>query len=177
MSFFQHALENELETNQSRNTYFMDGGNRFISVPNLGYHTKPSASIARLFEDWLAEKLYCQPTSEAAEQQRLPILQDSVELVAEDILNKIKSNQMWRKGIDKVLIKVRAGHVYTYHSLEGGQPLITQEMEELFQQFPLFVEMHVHATLREGAPSTQCMLSIENVTVNPHQPYKIMEEF
>ncbi|ORX46743.1 hypothetical protein DM01DRAFT_267006 [Hesseltinella vesiculosa] len=176
MTFFQHALENELETNRSKNTYFMDGGNRFISVPNLGYHSRPCASIARLFEDWLAEKLYCQPTAIIAEQ-RLPILQDSVELVAEDILNKIKSNLVWRKSIDKVLIKVRAGHVYTYHSLEDGQPLITQEMEELFQQFPLFVEMQVYATLKAGCSSTQCMLVVENVTVNPQQPYKIMEEF
>lgn len=32
MSFFQHAMETDPQSTLSKNTYFMDGGNRFISV-------------------------------------------------------------------------------------------------------------------------------------------------
>ncbi|CAO3577063.1 unnamed protein product [Absidia cylindrospora] len=212
MSFFQHAMESDPQSTLSKNTYFMDGGNRFISLPMLGNtNTKAGSSISRIFEEWLANKLYCQPmpTStmmmetddedayDSDEQdrsivvdQRLPILQDHVELVAEDILNKMKSSSSsWqRKGLDKIMIKIRTGHVYTYHSLEDGQPLITQDMEELFQQFPLFVECHVYTSSSLPRPpnstiatatttTTQLLLEVENVTINPGNPYKIMEEF
>jgi hypothetical protein len=164
-------------------------------------NTKAGSNISRLFEEWLANKLYCQPVpmtmmdtdddedNYASDQivvdQRLPILQDHVELIAEDILNKLKcSTSSWqRKGLDKIMIKVRTGHVYTYHSLEDGQPLITQDMEELFQQFPLFVEFHVYTLSspplhfsKVTDPTTQLLLVVENVTINPGNPYKIMEE-
>ncbi|KAI8338734.1 hypothetical protein BC941DRAFT_350846 [Chlamydoabsidia padenii] len=190
MSFFQHAMESDPQSSLSKNTYFMDGGNRFISVPMLGNtNTKAGSNISRIFEEWLANKLYCQPLSMMDDDdtsdpivvdQRLPILQDHVELIAEDIFNKIKSSTSWqRKGLDKIMIKVRTGHVYTYHSLEDGQPLITQDMEELFQQFPLFVEFHVYTTSSSSPllqSSTQLLLVVENVTINPGNPYKIMEE-
>ncbi|ORZ24637.1 hypothetical protein BCR42DRAFT_446560, partial [Absidia repens] len=201
-------MESNAESSISKNTYFMDGANRFISVPMLGNTTtKGGAGISRLFEEWLANKLYHQPGPSSPNSntmivesngftnddsvpivvdQRLPILQDQVELVAEDILNTMKSsNYSWqRNGLEKIMIKVRTGHVYTYHSLEDGQPLITQDMEELFQQFPLFVECHVYTTslssslpLQKSSTTTQLLLTVENVTINPGHPYKIMEEF
>lgn len=162
-------------------------------------NTKAGSNISRLFEEWLANKLYCQPmtmmdtdddednyaSDQIVVDQRLPILQDHVELIAEDILNKLKSApSSWkRKGLNKIMIKVRTGHVYTYHSLEDGQPLITQDMEELFQQFPLFVEFHVYTLSspplhlpKATDPTTQLLLVVENVTINPGNPYKIMEE-
>ncbi|RCH81084.1 hypothetical protein CU097_000218, partial [Rhizopus azygosporus] len=68
-----------------QNTYFMDGGSRFISLPTLGNtSTKAASHISRMFEDWLQYKLYHQNYDE-----RLPILEDSVELIAEDIVNKL----------------------------------------------------------------------------------------
>ncbi|KAI8083076.1 uncharacterized protein BX664DRAFT_267896 [Halteromyces radiatus] len=173
ISFYQHAIESDPNVSISKNTYFMDGGHRFISVPMLGNtNTKAGSGISRLFEEWLASKLYSQPVL-MDDQQRLPILQDHVELVAEDILNKMKQSS-W-KGLDKIMIKVRTGHVYTYHSCDG-QPLITQDMEDLFQQFPLFVEFFVYTTSSD-APSTQLLLIVENVTINPGNPYKLMEAF
>ncbi|CAO3581606.1 unnamed protein product [Absidia cylindrospora] len=206
MSLFQHAMESNTESSISKNTYFMDGANRFISVPMLGNtNTKGGSGISRLFEEWLTNKLYHQPEPNSPNSnmmivdsngfanddnativvdQRLPILQDHVELVAEDILNTIKSsNYSWqRKGLEKIMIKVRTGHVYAYHLLEDGQPLINQDMEELFQQFPLFVECHVYTTSsslspQQPATTTQLLLTVENVTINPGHPYKIMEEF
>ncbi|KAI8340701.1 hypothetical protein BC941DRAFT_511001 [Chlamydoabsidia padenii] len=201
MSFFQHAMESELQSSVVKNTYFMDGGNRFISVPMLGNtNAKDGSNISRFFEEWLANKLYCHPESDytmsnndtmmmeedqeygIVVDQLLPILQDHVELVAEDIMNKMKSStSSWqRKGLDKVMIKVRMGHVYTYHSLKDGQPLITQDMEELFQQFPLFVECLVYTSSlpsHQSNNTTSLLLVVENVTINPGNPYKIMEEF
>ncbi|KAI9305932.1 hypothetical protein BJ944DRAFT_264355 [Cunninghamella echinulata] len=199
ISFFQHAMENDDNVTKSKNTYFMDGGNRFISVPMLGNtNTKAGSCISRLFEEWLANKLYYQPPPPSLQEeqddrvymeqdQQLPILQDSVELLAEDILNKIKASNQWRrKGLDKLLIKVRTGHVYTYHSLDDGQPLITQGMDELFQQFPLFVEFIVYTASSLSSSSfhhhhhhssSQVLLVVENVTINPGKPYKILEEF
>ncbi|CAO3616336.1 unnamed protein product [Cunninghamella echinulata] len=200
ISFFQHAMENDNNVTKSKNTYFMDGGNRFISVPMLGNtNTKAGSCISRLFEEWLANKLYYQPPPPSLQEeeqqydrgfieqdQQLPILQDSVELLAEDILNKIKASNQWRrKGLDKLLIKVRTGHVYTYHSLDDGQPLITQGMDELFQQFPLFVEFIVYTASslssssfhHHHSSSSQVLLVVENVTINPGKPYKILEEF
>ncbi|CAO3608741.1 unnamed protein product [Cunninghamella blakesleeana] len=215
ISFFQHAMENDHNVTKSKNTYFMDGRNRFISVPMLGNtNTKAGSCIARIFEEWLANKLYYQQEQNGenefldyyqqgqneeeedtffSNEQRLPILQDSVELLAEDILNKMKSSHQWRrKGLDKILMKVRTGHVYTYHSLDDGQPLITQGMDELFQQFPLFVEIIVYTTSNAlssssssyhhpissmNSTTSQVLLVVENVTINPGNPYKILEEF
>jgi hypothetical protein len=168
-------------------------------VPMLGNaNAKVVSSISRLFEEWLVDKLYCHPVQsndtmmmDTDEDQEsnivvdplLPILQDHVELVAEDIMNKMKSStNLWqRKGLDKIMIKVRMGHVYTYHTLRDGQPLITQDMEELFQQFPLFVECLVYTSPPpppSSTPSTTpLLLVVENVTINPGSPYRIMEDF
>lgn len=168
-------------------------------VPTLGNaNAKVVSSISRIFEEWLANKLYCHPvpsndtlmmdTDEDQESsivvdQLLPILQDHVELVAEDMMNKMKSStNLWqRKGLDKIMIKIRMGHVYTYHALKDGQPLITQDMEELFQQFPLFVECLVYTLPplpSSSTPSaTPLLLVVENVTINPGNPYRIIEGF
>jgi hypothetical protein len=37
MSFLQHAIESDAQTSIAKNTYFMDGGNRFISVSTLSF--------------------------------------------------------------------------------------------------------------------------------------------
>ncbi|KAI9499602.1 hypothetical protein BDB00DRAFT_753221 [Zychaea mexicana] len=170
-----------------QNTYFMDGGNRFISLPTLGNtNTKAAAQVSRFFEEWLEHKVYNKQPDDP-----LPILEDGIDYIAHDILAQLKNNNRLL-GLAKVFVKIRTGHVYTYHQLEDGQPLITQDMEEFFQQFPLFVEVIIRTS---SSPSTSLskndddeisnsdtssysntvLLEVENVTVNPGNPYRIME--
>ncbi|KAI8974936.1 hypothetical protein BDB01DRAFT_702146, partial [Pilobolus umbonatus] len=178
---FQEQMEDPLNGRISKcqNTYFMDGGVRFISLPTLGNsNTKVTSPISRLFEEWLANKLYSHPND-----TQLPILEDNIELLVEDILNKFKSRVRTLKGLSNILIKIRTGHVYTYHQLEDGQPLITEDMEDFFQQFPLFVEiimyvlptqrLHYHHHIEQE--NIQLLLVFENSTLNPGNPYTIME--
>lgn len=111
---------------------------------------------------------------------QLPILEDGIELVAEDILNQLKLRTSLRSltGISKVYIKIRTGHIYFYHHLEDGQPLITEDLEEVFQQFPLFVETMIYTTTdTSDSPSSsiQFLLSLENMTINPGEPYHLMQ--
>ncbi|KAI8878658.1 hypothetical protein K501DRAFT_195295 [Backusella circina FSU 941] len=175
---FQEEMEDRSDPRifQCQNTYFMDGGVRFISLPTLGSsNTKTTLLISRVFEEWLANKLYNDETYSIA--GRLPILEDNVELLAEDILNKFKTRSCLKslKGIAKLLIKIRTGHVYTYHQLENGQPLITEDMEDFFQQFPLFVEIVIYALPLPLTNLTEVCLVVENSTMNPGQPYVLME--
>lgn len=132
---------------------------------------KSVAQISRVFEEWLESKM-CSKREQ--EEDTLPILEDSVEQIAVDILEKLKKQNIFT-GFSKVLVKIRTGHVYTYHQLEDGQPLITQEMEEFFQQFPLFFEIIIRTTI-SPADSSQLLLMVENATVNPGNPYRLMEQ-
>ncbi|KAI8066274.1 uncharacterized protein B0P05DRAFT_553661 [Gilbertella persicaria] len=178
---FEESMKNSEDNRVSRyqNTYFMDGGNRFISLPMLGNtSTKAASHISRMFEDWLQNKLYHQSANESL-LDRLPILEDSVELLTEDIINKLKSRQSVKGliGLSRVLIKIRTGHVYTYHQLD--QPLITADMEDFFQQFPLFVEIIIYTMPKDLDQSTdniELLLTVENITINPSDPYHIKQE-
>ncbi|KAI9319332.1 hypothetical protein BX666DRAFT_1854670 [Dichotomocladium elegans] len=158
-----------------QNTYFMDGGNRFISLPTLGNsNTKAASFISRVFEDWLEQKIY----GKQEDDPTLPILEDSVECVANQILGQLKQHAF--PGISKALVKVRTGHVYTYHQLENGQPLITEDMEGFFQQFPLFVEVTIRTSSEEDdndmmPRKTTLLLMVENITVNPGNPYRLTD--
>jgi hypothetical protein len=151
-----------------------------LQLPTLGNtSTKAASHISRIFEDWLQNKLYYQSANDGLE--RLPILEDSVELLAEDVVNKLKSRNSVRglTGLSRILIKIRTGHVYTYHQLEDGQPLITADMEDFFQQFPLFVEIIIYTMPKESDQSSddvQLLLAVENITVNPSDPYHIKED-
>lgn len=51
-------------------------------------------------------------------------------------------------------------------------------MEDFFQQFPLFVEIIIHTMPKEDQSSddVQLLLAVENVTVNPSDPYHIKED-
>jgi hypothetical protein len=99
-------------------------------------------------------------------------------------MNKLKSRNSVRglTGLSQVFIEMRAGHVYTYHQMENGQPLITADMEDFFQQFPLFVEIIIYTMPRDSISADQfdddvkLLLSIENITLNPSDPYHIMED-
>ncbi|KAI7876997.1 hypothetical protein K492DRAFT_134616, partial [Lichtheimia hyalospora FSU 10163] len=161
-----------------QNTYFMDGDHHFISLPSLGNSSssKDATFISRLFEQWLEQKL----CGKQADDPLLPILEDNVDSIANEILDRLK-HEFIPKSVSKALIKIRTGHVYTYHQLEDGQPLITQDMEEFFQQFPLFVEITIHTAhntvIPQDTQTDRCilLLSMENVTVNPGNPYKLMD--
>lgn len=117
--------------------------------------------------------------SEDIYNDQLPILEDNIELLSEDIINIFKSRKRALKGLSNILIKIRTGHVYTYHQLENGQPLITEDMEDFFQQFPLFVEIIIYATQEEHMNNEEddinFLLVVENTTLNPGDPYKVME--
>ncbi|KAI7872164.1 hypothetical protein BDF14DRAFT_1757408 [Spinellus fusiger] len=157
-----------------QNTYFMDGGNRFISLPTLGNSTTKTAShISRAFEEWLQQKLY------KATFDTLPILEDSVELLAEDVLNTLKQRSSLKSltGVSRVYVKIRTGHIYTYHQLEDGQPLITEDMEDFFQQFPLFIEVIIYTSIcHHTKDSLQLLVSVENLSINPKEPVSLSEE-
>ncbi|CDS06810.1 hypothetical protein LRAMOSA09335 [Lichtheimia ramosa] len=176
-SSFEEEMTDPNNTQVSRyqNTYFMDGGNRFISLPTLGNTSKVASHVSRLFEEWLENKIYHHP-SDAFAYDHLPILQDNPELLAEDIFNKLKSRPAAMTGMSRLLVKVRTGHVYTYHQLEDGQPLVTEDMEDFFQQFPLFVEVKIYSMASKSSSSTQLLLTVENAIINPEHPYPIMDE-
>ncbi|KAI8991786.1 hypothetical protein BDF20DRAFT_909516 [Mycotypha africana] len=199
---FQEQMQDPTNAriSQYQNTYFMDGGVRFISLPTLGTSsTKLTTPIARIFEDWLANKLYSHPNKtvnlhsntyqnvhcyrnndnddmmimdqspEDELDDQLPILEDNIELLSEDIMNMFKSRKRNLKGLSKILIKVRTGHVYSYHQLESGQPLITEDMEDFFQQFPLFVEIIIYATQKQQSSQTASSTSFSSSLLN--SPY------
>ncbi|KAG0169540.1 hypothetical protein DFQ28_003591 [Apophysomyces sp. BC1034] len=169
------AFQQDMEENVSMcQTYFMDGGNRFISLPTLGNAPIKAAShVARVFEDWIGHRIHNHSSHE-----RLPIIEDDVELLAEDLLNTVKSRPRCLHGLSKVLIKLRTGHVYSYNSLEDGQPLITEDMEDyFFQKFPLFIEVTIHtAAVNLRDESCQLLLVVENVTVSPGHPCRTMQD-
>lgn len=197
IDLFQDQMQDPTNTHisQCQNTYFMDGGVRFISLPTLGSsNTKATSPISRIFEEWLANKLYSHPSKmvdlnhydvdmmavdgeENYSEEQLPILEDNIELLSEDIINKIKSRKRTLKGLSNILIKIRTGHVYTYHQLKNGQPLITEDMEDFFQQFPLFVEIVMYATQQENENESDInlLLVVENTTINPSQPFKLFD--
>ncbi|KAI7906386.1 uncharacterized protein BX663DRAFT_548574 [Cokeromyces recurvatus] len=198
IELFQDQMQDptNLRISQCQNTYFMDGGVRFISLPTLGTsNTKATTPISRIFEEWLANKLYSHPnktvnlnsntmmmttiedeSSSFMINDHLPILEDNIELISEDIINMFKSRKRLLKGLSNILIKVRTGHVYSYHQLENGQPIITEDMEDFFQQFPLFVEILIYATQSEqNHNEINLLLITENTTLTSNLPYKIME--
>ncbi|SAM05147.1 hypothetical protein [Absidia glauca] len=191
MAAFEISMRDTLP---SRNTYFLDGGNRFISVyklshlrftrvffqlPTLGNaNTKTVAHLSRLFEEWLQDKLGHQQ-----QQDRLPILEDSVDLLAEDILNKLKSRTSIRglgSGVAKIMIKIRTGHVYCFNQ-DTIPPLLTPDMMDFIQQFPLFLDTNIHVEPKSSMDdpdhehSIPVLLSIENVSTNPSDPYFLFE--
>lgn len=131
---------------------------------------------------------------------RLPILEDSVDLLAEDILNKLKSRSCVRglTGVAKIMIKIRTGHVYCFDQLlqqeeENGdgdqqqqQPqlsMITPDMMDFFQQFPLFLDTTIYIDSKSNTIAQQHMdddsipvlLAIENISTNPSDPYYLLE--
>lgn len=96
-------------------------------------------------------------------------------------MNKLKSRNSVKGliGLSRIFIQIRTGHVYTYHQLEDGQPLITADMEDFFQQFPLFVEIIIYTMPKETDHSfddVELLLSVENITVNPSDPYQIKQD-
>lgn len=134
-----------------------------------------------MFEHWLENKI-CH-TSHTDQEDHVPILEDSVELCSEDIMNTLKQKGSVRafNGLSHVLVKIRAGHAYFYHQLDDGQPLLSQDMEDFFQQFPLFVEVTIHVKTLDTkrlSPQQHCkvLLSMENMGINASKPYRLMEE-
>jgi len=135
--------------------------------------------VSRMFEQWLENKI-CH-TSYTSEEDRVPILEDSVELSSEDIMNTLKQKGSMRafNGLSHVLLRIRAGHAYFYHQLDDGQPILSQDMEDFFQDFPLFVEVSISVkTLDAKRLDQPCkvLLSMENMGINPGKPYKLMED-
>ncbi|KAI8328381.1 hypothetical protein BC941DRAFT_363794 [Chlamydoabsidia padenii] len=182
------AFETSLQTtcSPSRNTYFLDGGNRFISLPTLGNaHTKTAGHVSRIVEEWLQDKLYHQPMT----TDRLAILEDSVDLLAEDIMNKLKSRSCVRglgTGVAKMMIKIRTGHVYCFDQLMQQDALLTPDMMDFIQQFPLFLDTCIHIESKSTTlhstddddgldHAIPVLLCIENVSTNPSDPYYLFE--
>lgn len=135
---------------------------------------------------------------------RLPILEDSLDLLGEDILNKIKSRSSVRGliGVSKIMIKIRMGHVYCFNQLieqdnnnneqpssstTTTAPIITPDMMVLFQQFPLCIENTIYISTKthssnnllndvmDDACTIPVLLTIENVSTNSSDPYYMFE--
>lgn len=161
-----------------------------FQLPTLGNaNTKTAAHLSRMFEEWLQDKLGHH------QQDRLPILEDSVDLLAEDILNKLKSRTSVRglgSGVAKIMLKIRTGHVYCFDQLmqqddNHGNPfphLLTPDMMDFIQQFPLFLDTTIHIEPKSASmddpwqdveDSIPVLLSIENISTNPSDPYYLFE--
>ncbi|KAG2172655.1 hypothetical protein INT43_000002 [Umbelopsis isabellina] len=164
-----------------KSTYFFDGGKRFISLPTLGNsNIKAATLVSRMFEQWLENKI-----CHTSEEDRVPILEDSVELSCEDIMNTFKQKGSMRAfhGLSHVWLRIRAGHAYFYHQLEDGQPLLSQDMEDFFQDFPLFVEVSINVKTLDNKRSEhhhqqhcKVLVSMENMGINPGKPYRFLED-
>ncbi|ORX50110.1 hypothetical protein DM01DRAFT_1337784 [Hesseltinella vesiculosa] len=184
------SVEADPTISPSRNIYFMDGANRFISLP-IQAGTSRSSHVARTFEQWLQDKLGYQ---QYRMTDHLPIVEDSVDLLAEDIMNRIKSRTCVRglTGIRSLMIKIRAGHVYSLDQLDPI-PSLSSDMMDFFQQFPLFIEITILVatpdSLLPGSPlsprspamdyTIPVLISLENISANPadpSDPYYLFED-
>ncbi|RUS29427.1 hypothetical protein BC938DRAFT_480675 [Jimgerdemannia flammicorona] len=181
---FQREMEDRGNARISsyRNTYFFDGGSRFISLPTLGNsNTKAASQISRTFEEWLERKIYAHD-----EPDTVPILEESVEVSAAEIMGKLKSKATKIfSGLTQVMIRIRAGHIYNYQNStnswsesEDDRTILDDSTEDFFQQFPLFVEVVIKVKPSESHhnPSTHLLLTVENAGINPARPFMILEE-
>ncbi|RUS13070.1 hypothetical protein BC937DRAFT_86391 [Endogone sp. FLAS-F59071] len=196
---FQREMDDRQNARVSsfRNTYFFDGRSRFISLPTLGNsNTKAASQISRMFEEWLERKIYVHDAPDM-----VPILEESVEVSAAEIMAKLKSKATKIfNGLSKVMIKIRVGHASTYlaspvsplttspassvssyswnEQEDDDRMALDDSMDDFFQQFPLFVEViiRVKPTETKLSPSTHLLLTVENAGFNPDRPFMMLEE-
>ncbi|CAI2198065.1 1534_t:CDS:2, partial [Funneliformis geosporum] len=131
------------------------------AVPHRGNHIQPaSQNIAHIVEWWLTEKL-------SHTGETIPILEESPQTSAESIIFKIREVASALNGMAKVLINIRAGHVYSLHMI-GDEIVMAPNYERFFQQFPLFVNVSIK--VQEHLPSArhntcQVLVAVEHVTM------------
>ncbi|GBB84179.1 hypothetical protein RclHR1_10800006 [Rhizophagus clarus] len=162
MTFFSGLCENSYgpPVSSFQRTCYFNGANSF-AIPNRGDYIQPaSQNIAHILELWLTEKL--SDTGEA-----IPILEELPQISAESIMSKLRKAAPALDGLAKVLINIRAGHVYLLHMI-GDVVVMDQNCERFFQQFPLFVNVSIK--VQEHSPlvrhnTCQVLVAVEHVTM------------
>ncbi|CAG8694768.1 uncharacterized protein OCT59_019412 [Rhizophagus irregularis] len=163
LAFFRELCENRSygsPVSSFERTCYFNGANSF-AIPNRGDYIQPaSQNIAHILELWLTEKL-----SNIGET--IPILEEYPQISAESIMTKLKETVSSLNGLEKVLINIRAGHVYLLHMI-GDVVVMDQNCERFFQQFPLFVNVSIK--VQEHSPSVrhntcQVLVAVEHVTM------------
>jgi len=163
LAFFHELCENKGYSSPvsifERTCYF-NGANSY-AIPNRGDYIQPALqNIARILELWVMEKL-------SNTGETIPILEEYPQFSAESIMSKLKEAASALNGLAKVLINIRAGHVYLLHMI-GDVIVMDQNCERFFQQFPLFVNVSIK--VQEHSPSVrhntcQVLVAVEHVTM------------
>ncbi|KAF0483930.1 hypothetical protein F8M41_023176 [Gigaspora margarita] len=123
-----------------RKTYYYNSLNA-CAIPHGDNCTDPSLQkIDSVIHSWLVEKLL--PSGGNITGENIPILDDSPRASADDIMTQLKENLSAFHGLSKVLISVRAGHIYLLHMI-GDEIIMPPNEKNFFQQFPLFVDVAI----------------------------------
>jgi len=130
------------------------------AIPHHGNHIQPaSQNIAHILEWWLTEKL-------SHTGETIPILEESPQISAESIMSMLRETASALNGLAKVLINIRAGHVYSLHMI-GDEIVMAPNCERFFQQFPLFVNVSIKVQHSPSVRHNTCqvLVAVEHVTM------------
>lgn len=161
-AFIEELLQDEIDgfVASFQKICYFNGADAY-AVPHRGNHIQPaSVNIAHIVEWWLTEKL-------SHTGETIPILEESPQTSAESIMFKLREVASALNGMAKVLINIRAGHVYSLHMI-GDEIVMAPNYERFFQQFPLFVNVSIK--VQEHLPSArhnpcQVLVAVEHVTM------------
>ncbi|CAG8470205.1 28780_t:CDS:2 [Dentiscutata erythropus] len=142
-----------------KKTYYYNSLNA-CAIPDDDSYIDPCLQkIDFIIHSWLVDKLL--HTSE-----NIPILEELPRTLAEDIMAQLRNDLCAFQGLSKVLISVRAGHVYLLH-MNGDEIKMPPNETSFFQQFPLFVDVAIkvqkaypHMARRN---SCQVLVAVEHV--------------
>ncbi|CAG8491254.1 10690_t:CDS:2, partial [Acaulospora morrowiae] len=152
----------------SRMLYF-DGAGSYVIPHHDAHMQQASQSIIRIFqitEQWLIEKLFHNSDS-------MPILEESPQDATDGIMHKLKEVSFALNGLSRVLISIRAGHVYSLHMI-GDEIVMPESYESFAKRFPLFVNIsvdvqtsHPFMTRHDSHNTCRVLVAAERVTTSP----------
>ncbi|CAG8469858.1 31152_t:CDS:2 [Racocetra persica] len=118
-----------------RKTYYYDCLNA-CAISHYDNCIEPSSQIiGSVIHSWLIKKLL-------STGEHIPILEEPLWALAEGIMAQLRKNSNVFHGLSKVLISVRAGHVYLLHMI-GDEIIMSSHDKNFLQQFPLFVDVAI----------------------------------
>ncbi|CAG8642195.1 15310_t:CDS:2 [Cetraspora pellucida] len=122
-----------------RNTYYYNCLNA-CAVSHYNNHMEPSSQIiGSTIHSWIMKKLL----NKGNKSEIIPILEEPLWALADGIMTQLrKIDSSAFHGLSRVLISVRAGHVYLLHMI-GDEIIMPSHDKNFLQQFPLFVDIAI----------------------------------